>query len=137
MLQIMCPSIIIFTVKKRDKFQFNYMYSFEKNLLVPYFFPTTGFFCILPFAQGSLRFSIEDRVIYQACPCSDHMGISGSTRTVQRLYVGPFNVFFPNIKLSMCILLAILSGRVKFSHHIVLPRTDMTRFIYLFMTCLR
>ena len=73
----------------------------------------------------------------QACQCSDHMGISGSTRTVRSLYVGPFNVFFPNIKLSMCILLAILSGRVKFSHYIVLPRTDMTRFIYLFMTSLR
>ena len=29
------------------------------------------------------------------------MGISGSTRTVRSLYVGPINVFFQNIKLSM------------------------------------
>ena len=62
-----------------DAAQFIYMYSFEKT---------------------SLRFSIEDRVIYQACPCtcSDHMGISGSTCTVRSLYVGPINVFFLHIK---------------------------------------
>ena len=46
------------------------------------------------------RSGLGDGVIYQACPCtcSDHMGISGSTRTVRSLYVGPINVFFLNIK---------------------------------------
>ena len=50
-----------------------------------------------------VRSDLGDGVIYQACPCtcSDHMGISGSTRIVRSLYVGPINVFFPNIKLSV------------------------------------
>ena len=45
--------------------------------------------------------SIGDGVIYQVYPytCSKVMGISGSTRTVQSLYAGPINVFFPNINI--------------------------------------
>ena len=45
-----------------------------------------------------VRSGLGDGDIYQACPCtcSAHMDISGSTRTVRSLYVGPISVFFPN-----------------------------------------
>ena len=35
------------------------------------------------------------------------MGISGSTRTVRSLYVGPINVFFPNINIYLFIFYII------------------------------
>ena len=35
------------------------------------------------------------------------MGISGSTRTVRSLYVGPINVFFSNINIYLFILYVI------------------------------
>ena len=67
---------------------------------------------------------------YQACPCkcSNHMVFQAV-----RVPFGASTLAFPNIKLSIRVLLAILSGEIDFifaSHRLA---RNMAIFIYLFI----